>query len=68
MKKLLSVEGMSCGHCEKAVKEAVGRLEGVKKVEVDLKDKKVEVEGDNLVDDLLKETIEDIGYDVLEIN
>ncbi|HHV39385.1 MAG TPA: heavy-metal-associated domain-containing protein [Tepidimicrobium sp.] len=68
MRKVLSVEGMSCGHCEKAVKEALSGLESVRKVEVDLKGKKVEVEGDNLVDDVLKETIEDIGYDVLDIN
>ncbi|NLJ99128.1 MAG: heavy-metal-associated domain-containing protein [Tissierellia bacterium] len=68
MKKILLVEGMSCGHCEKAVKEAVGQLEGVKNVEVDLEDKKVEVEGENLVDGIIKEAIEEAGYDVLDIN
>lgn len=68
MKKILLVEGMSCGHCEKAVKEAVGQLEGVKNVEVDLEHKKVEVEGENLVDGIIKEAIEEAGYDVLDIN
>ena len=68
MKKVLLVKGMSCGHCEKSVKNALGELEGVLKVEVNLKTKKVEVEGENLVDTVLKETIEDAGYEVLEIN
>jgi len=36
MKKTLLVEGMSCGHCEKAVKNALKELNGVLKVEVDL--------------------------------
>lgn len=68
MKKILLVEGMSCGHCEKAVKNALGELDGVKNVSVDLGNKKVQVEGDNLVDSKIKEAIEDAGYDVVEIN
>lgn len=67
MKKTLLVEGMSCGHCEKAVKRALGELDGVKNVQVDLATKKVEVEGENLVDSVLKEAIEEAGYDVLEL-
>ena len=67
MKKVLLVEGMTCGHCEKAVKEALGELEGVSLVEVDLDSKKVEVEGDNLQDNLIKQAVEEAGYEVLEI-
>jgi copper chaperone len=67
MKKTMIVEGMSCNHCVKAVKNALGELEGVSKVDVDLEAKKVEVEGENLVDEKLKEAIEDAGYDVVEI-
>lgn len=68
MKKTLLVEGMSCGHCEKSVKNALGELEGVKNVNVDLGTKKVEVEGENLVDSTIKDAIEEAGYDVIEIN
>lgn len=68
MKKSLLVEGMSCGHCEKAVKEAVGEIEGVERVQVDLTSKKVDVEGENLKDDIIKQAIEKAGYDVVEIN
>ncbi|WP_353094975.1 copper ion binding protein [Tissierella praeacuta] len=67
MKKTLLVEGMNCGHCEKAVKNALGELDGVSKVEVDLKSKKVEIEGENLNDILIKGAIEDAGYDLIEI-
>lgn len=67
MKKTLLVEGMSCGHCEMAVKKAVGALEGVESVVVNLGAKKVEVEGENLKDNLIKDAIEDAGYDVVEI-
>lgn len=68
MKKTLLVEGMSCGHCEKAVKNALGELKGVSNVEVGLDTKKVEVEGKDLNDKVIKEAIEDAGYDVIEIN
>ncbi|CAK7030947.1 copper ion binding protein [Tissierella carlieri] len=67
MKKTLLVEGMSCGHCEKAVKNALGELDGVSKVEVDLATKKVEVEGEGLNDILIKGAIEDAGYELIEI-
>ncbi len=58
---------MTCGHCENAVKRALSELDGVKDVQVDLGTKKVEVEGENLVNSVLKEAIEDAGYDVLEL-
>lgn len=66
MKKTLLVEGMSCGHCEKAVKGALGELDGVKNVLVNLETKEVLVEGDNLEDSILKDAIEDAGYDVIK--
>jgi copper chaperone CopZ len=31
-----TVTGMTCGHCEAAVRDEVGRLDGVTAVEVDL--------------------------------
>jgi copper chaperone len=64
--KILNVEGMSCSHCENAVKKAVGGLTGVDGVSVDLKGKKVTVEFDSDKVNLgaIKEAIEDQGYDV----
>ncbi len=66
MKMVLLVEGMSCGHCKKAVEDAVGKLDGVEKVSVDLESKKVEIEGSDLDEKEIKEIIEDAGYDVVD--
>lgn len=65
-KVTLIVNGMSCGHCVKAVEGSVGELQGVKKVSVDLAMGKVDIEFDaNLVSlNTIKETIDDQGYDV----
>jgi copper chaperone len=63
---VLKVEGMSCSHCENAVKKAVGGLSGVDKVSVDLKGKTVTVAYDENKVSLkeIKDAIEDQGYDV----
>ncbi len=64
--KVLKVEGMSCVHCENTVKSAVGRLNGVENVIVDLKGKTVMVEFDSekVEIGIIKDTIEDQGYEV----
>lgn len=67
MEKVLTVEGMTCMHCVMAVKNAVGALAGVKKVDVDLETKKVNIEGEGLKDNLITEAIEEAGYEVVEI-
>lgn len=67
MKKTMLVEGMSCNHCVMAVTNALKELEGVSHVQVDLESKKVEVSGENLIDESLKEAVEEAGYDVVEI-
>ncbi len=65
--QILNVEGMSCSHCENSVKKAVGALNGVQNVTVDLKTKKVSVEfeSDKVSIETIKDTIEDQGYDVI---
>ena len=65
--KTLNVEVMSCSHCENSVKKAVGALNGVTGVTVDLQAKKVSIEFDSetVSLDIIKETIEDQGYDVV---
>ncbi|MEQ8200050.1 MAG: copper chaperone CopZ [Syntrophomonadaceae bacterium] len=62
----LKVEGMSCMHCVNAVKNSVGSLPGINKVEVDLMGKKVEVDFDSARVNLgqIKAKIEDAGYEV----
>ena len=64
--KILNVEGMSCSHCENSIKKAVGSLNGVGNVIVDLRSKKVTIEFDpeKVNVDIIKDTIEDQGYDI----
>ncbi|MGI6279655.1 MAG: copper chaperone CopZ [Acutalibacteraceae bacterium] len=66
-KAVLKVEGMSCSHCENAIKKAVGALDGVAAVTVDLAGKTVTVEYDpaKVTLEAIKNEIEDQGYDVL---
>lgn len=64
---ILNVEGMSCSHCEHAIKTAVGALDGVDSVAVDLKGKKVTTSYDpgRVTPEQIKAAIEDQGYDVV---
>ena len=65
--KKLNVEGMSCSHCERAIKDALSELDGVAKTEVDLSANTVTIEYDMEIvsESNLVETIEDAGYDVV---
>ena len=61
---LLSVPGMSCGHCEAAIKHEVGSVAGVAEVDVDLDAKLVTVRGESLDRDEIVAAIDEAGYDV----
>ena len=61
---ILSVPGMSCGHCEAAVKREVGAVAGVAAVDVDLDSKLVTVHGEALDRDEIVTAIDEAGYDV----
>ena len=58
----LSVPGMSCGHCEAAVKSEVGKVVGVEAVDVDLDSKDVVVTGDPLDLDAIVAAVDEAGY------
>jgi copper chaperone len=60
----LSVPGMTCGHCEAAVKQEVGAVAGVTGVAVDLDSKDVVVTGSGLDRDAIVAAIDEAGYDV----
>lgn len=66
MNVVLEVKGMSCGHCEKSVKDGLSNLKGVNTVEVQLDEGKVNVNYDKneITLDEICDTIEDLGYDV----
>lgn len=67
MVKQIRIDGMHCMHCVGAVKTALENLAGVTKVEVSLDEARALVEAEAISDEALREAIEDIGFDVVEI-
>ncbi|MEI8238713.1 MAG: heavy metal-associated domain-containing protein [Actinomycetota bacterium] len=61
---VFSVPGMTCGHCEAAVKGEVGKVTGVVDVAVDLGTKLVTVSGDPLDRDAIVAAIDEAGFEV----
>ena len=69
MQKKLSIEGMSCNHCVMHVKNALRDVEGVRQVEVSLKDKSAVIELIQDVSDIdLRNAVSDAGYEVISID
>lgn len=66
MKKVMYIEGMTCGHCKKRVEDALNAMEGLK-AEVDLDRGVANVEGDQIVEEEIKKTVEEAGYEVKKI-
>ena len=64
-KLILKVTGLSCGHCEKAVENAMEDM-GVKVIRVSAKEGIAELEYDpnKITPDSIKAEIVDIGYEV----
>ena len=64
---ILIVNGMMCGGCENRVKNAIKNIEGVENVTADYNTGKVIVISNNEVsEEIIKETLEDIGYEVVK--
>lgn len=59
----LNVPGMSCGHCEAAVRAEIGSVPGVTGVDVDLDSKDVTVTGAELDRAAIIAAIDEAGYD-----
>ena len=63
----LKVNGMMCEGCENRVKNSLKNIEGVKEVTADHNTGNVTVNANNEVSrELIIETIEDIGYEVVK--
>jgi copper chaperone CopZ len=62
MTTTLTVTGMSCGHCEQRVEEALGDVEGVTSATADRESETVTVEGDADTPALVA-AVEDAGYE-----
>ncbi len=67
MKRTMTIEGMSCGHCSARVEKALNALAGVQAT-VDLEAKTATVEApDSVSDDMLRDAVTDAGYEVTGI-
>jgi copper chaperone len=66
MPSTIKVKGMNCQHCVMSVTKALGQLEGIKNVQVDLA--KGEVRFDNskeIASNRIEKVIQDAGYEVV---
>ena len=52
MKNEYNIEGIKCGGCVAIVKEKLSKLDNVDNVEINIKEKTIEVEGDVSKEDL----------------
>ena len=64
----IRVEGMVCGHCEIAVKDAIRKLPGVKKAKASKRKKQAEAEYDESLVSLAQiiEAVNATGYEAFE--
>ncbi|MGI6152097.1 MAG: heavy-metal-associated domain-containing protein [Christensenellales bacterium] len=65
---IVSISGMHCMHCAKSVKKALSTLDGVERVEVDLKKgtAKIVADGPVAASEVI-DAIEDIGYEFVSM-
>jgi len=61
----ITVPGMTCGHCEAAVKGEIGKLVGVTSVDVNLETKAVVVEGEQLDLDAIVAAVDEAGFEAV---
>lgn len=63
--RTIKVKGMSCQHCAKAVTKALGEIEGVSNVKIDLDKGEASFDEQNPVGtDVLRERITKAGYEL----
>lgn len=68
MKKKISIEGMSCGHCVRHVTEALNELGGVSSIDVSLEGKYALIDSEESVtEEDIKAAVEEAGYEVTGI-
>ena len=67
MKKIITIEGMSCAHCQKRVEDALNAIGGVS-AKVNLKKKTAAVTlKTDVADDVLMAAVQDAGYQPLSV-
>lgn len=62
--RVISVPEIHCDHCKMSIEGAVGAVEGVRDVRVDVEERTVSVRFDGPAEDAIVEAIEGQGYEV----
>ena len=63
MEHLFQVQGMTCGHCEMAVKKAIQRLDAQAQIQIDRTANRVQVQSDKAREEVAHAIAEE-GYQV----
>ena len=66
----IRISGMSCTGCENRVENVLKNIENIKSVNANYNTGIVEIGINNIKNldiDVIKETLEDLGYDILEV-
>ena len=66
MNKSILIDGMSCNHCVRAVKDALEKIDGVKIEMIGIGEACVDTNA-NITNEMLKKAIEEEGYTVHSI-
>lgn len=67
MNAIIKIEGMSCGHCEKRVMNALSSVTDLKIIRVSAAEDLAEIEyNDDAVLQAAYDAIEDAGYDIIK--
>lgn len=68
MKKAVKIKGMTCGHCQKRVEDALNKLTGLEaKVNLKKEEAVITVEGE-WNEKIVRDAITDAGYEVVSID
>lgn len=68
IKKVITIEGMMCSHCQMKVEKSLLELNGVSKVKVNLKNKTATIYSTKIINnDDIKKVITKLDYKVIDI-
>jgi len=62
-KKLVIVNGMTCNHCKNSVEKHIGALKNITTAKVNLEQKFLRIEGENIKLEFIKKEIESLGFE-----
>lgn len=62
---IIKVQGMACEGCENRIQNALKNMEGIEKVVANHKEGTVTVTANETLINMIKEKIEDLGFEVL---